>query len=134
MLLTHILFTVVKDTKMKKEIIYLSIPYTFSPELSFAIANEITAELSIKGDIVISVISQFHPVSDYLPKELKNDPKFWEGIDLPILRVCDRLLVVLIGSKGHQLVAESEGCQGEINEATKHGIPINYIKYSYEFN
>lgn len=134
MLLTPILFTVVKNTKMKKEIIYLGLPYSFDPELSHAIASEITAELISSGKIVISVVNMYHNVANYLPLEQRHSNSFWMDIDLPILRVCDKLLVVLIGSKGHQLVAESEGCQGEINEAIKRNIPISYINYDYERN
>lgn len=113
-------------------ITYLCIPYSFAPELSFAIANEVAAELMLQGKVVFSPVSHSHHIADYLPKEHRTSHEFWMKQDLPVLRKCDELLVVVIGENGHQLIAESKGCHDEIGEAMIRQIPINY--YQYDFN
>lgn len=118
---------------MKQEIIYLCLPYSFDPELSHAIASEITAELITSGKIVISVVNMYHNVANYLPLERRHSNSFWMSVDLPLLRVASELLVVLIGSKGRELVENSEGCQGEIKRAKELGIDVNYIRYFYDW-
>lgn len=111
------------------KLIYLAIPYSGLSELSFAIANEVTAELIMKGKVVFSPISMSHLISDYLPKEQRNSSEFWLNADLPILRRCDELLVVKIGNKGQELIDKSVGCQAEIQCAKENNIPVNYYEY-----
>lgn len=113
-------------------ITYLALPYSFNHALSFAIANEVTAELLSQGKVIFSPVSMSHTLADYLPKEQRNSNDFWMGVDLPILRKCDELLVVVIGDNGHELIKESKGCRDEIKEAMINQIPINY--YQYDFN
>lgn len=117
----------------ENDIIYLAIPYTFNPELSFAIANEITAELMMDGKVVFSPISHSHPVCLYLPKELQFSCDFWLKQDYSILRYCSKLLKVVIGENGYQLLDDSKGCNAETKYASEMGIAIEYFYYDYEF-
>lgn len=117
---------------MTTNLTYLCIPYTFNPELSFAIANEIASELMLKGEVVFSPISHSHHIADYIPKQQRFSPEFWLKQDLLILNRCDQLLVVKIGEKGQKLIDKSVGCQSEIKQAVENNIPINYYQYDFQ--
>ena len=125
------------------KIIYLAIPYTFNPELSFQIANEVAAELMEMGHMVFSPISHSSPISKYLSEDKKIDHEFWMHQDLPILSRCDELYIVVIGNDfnqddvfeshydyGHKLIAESKGCTTEKQMADALGMPIKYYYYT----
>jgi nucleoside 2-deoxyribosyltransferase len=80
--------------------IYLAIPYTFNPELSFKIANRLSAELMSKGHVVFSPISHSHPIADFLPDELRTNSKWWMTQDLPFVEWADEVHAVCIGEYG----------------------------------
>ena len=110
---------------------YLMIPYTWSPYLSFKIANEVAAELMLRGKTVFSPISHSHPISlQILDKQ--TDFEFWMKQDLPILRKCDDVVAVIIGENGRQLIEQSRGCQRELEEVKKLGLKIEYYEYKRE--
>lgn len=109
--------------------IYLSIPYTFNPELSFYIANKIAASLMDDGHIVFSPISHSHHIADHLRNNLKLDHDFWMKQDLSLIEWCDTLFVVEIGKDGKTLIENSKGCQAEIKEAKKLDKQITYLYY-----
>jgi nucleoside 2-deoxyribosyltransferase len=109
--------------------IYLAIPYSFNPELSFKIANKIAAKLMIAGHIVFSPISHSHPVADYLPDNLRTDSDWWMKYDLPMIDWADEVHVVCIGHYGPDLVAESKGVQMEMVHAQNTNKPIIIIEH-----
>lgn len=113
-----------------KDIIYLAIPYTWNPEKSFEIANKIAAKLMTDGYVVFSPISHSHPIAEQMVPSSKTDYDLWMKQDLPILSKCSKMLLVHIGEHGYRLIAESRGCQSEINFAISHKIPIT--EYYYE--
>jgi nucleoside 2-deoxyribosyltransferase len=84
--------------------VYLAIPYTFNPELSFDIANKVSADLMKKGHIVFSPISHSHVISDYLPQIVRTDSDWWMTQDLPFVEWADELHIVVIGERGTELV------------------------------
>jgi len=109
--------------------IYLAIPYTFNPELSFKIANKVAAELMKQGHVVFSPISHSHPVADHLPPILKTDSKWWMNQDIPFVDWADELHVICIGEYGCNLIDNSQGCQMELNHARDTNKPIKLIEY-----
>jgi len=116
---------------MNKEIIYLAIPYSFNPEESFHVANKVGAELMKQGYVVFSPVSHSHPIADYLTPELRSDHEFWMSKDLPILRLGSKVIFIVIGDDGLNLIDDSKGCQDEKAEALKYNIPIEFLKYKY---
>jgi len=121
-----------KQFTENKKLTYLAIPYTWSPEESFIIANEVASDLMNKGKVVFSPISHSHPVDDYMSEELRTSQSFWLGQDLPILDKCDEMYIVLIGEDGQKLIEQSKGCQAEIKRAKENGMTINYYQYVRE--
>ena len=116
------------------KITYLSLPYTFNPELSFAIANEIAAKFMLEGDIVFSPISHCHELSNYIPREQRNTSEFWLKQDIPMLKRCDELVVVIIDDEGMRLIKDSVGCQAEIQCAIENDIHIRYYRYNLAYS
>lgn len=112
--------------------IYLAIPYSFNPALSFKIANIITAKLMSEGHVVFSPISHSHPVADYLPDNLRTDSNWWMNMDLPFVEWADELHVVCIGDTGHFLIEESKGVQMEIAHAKFHSKDIKIYEYYHD--
>lgn len=113
-----------------KEITYLAIPYTWNPEKSFEIANKVAARLIIDGHVVFSPISHSHPIAVQMTPSAKTDYNLWMQQDLPVLSKCSEMVLVHIGEHGYKLIAESRGCQSEINFAISNKIPIT--EYHYE--
>jgi len=111
------------------KIIYLGLPYTFNPYLSFEIANRVAAKLMQKGYVVFSPISHSHPISDHMADEMRISQQFWMHQDLPILGKCDEFHLIYIGKNGQKLINESKGCQAEIKKATELGLPIKIHHY-----
>ncbi len=109
--------------------IYLAIPYSYNPEQSFKIANRVTARLMNEGHVVFSPITQGHTIAQYLPYAIKKDSDWWMKQDLPHLEWADELHVISIGKDGCNLIANSEGCQHELNHANKLGKKIKIIQY-----
>jgi len=117
---------------MQQKIIYLAIPYTWNPEKSFEIANKVAAKLMKEGHIVFSPISHSHVIADYLDNNLRTSQKFWMYQDIPILKVCSELHVIVIGKDGQKLISESKGCMREIREAKDERKPVKYVYYEDE--
>jgi hypothetical protein len=116
---------------IENEIIYLGIPYSFNPEQSFHVANKVAAELMKQGNVVFSPVTHSHPIADYMKPELRCSHEFWMGKDLPILRLCSKIIFIVIGDDGLSLIDDSKGCQDEKAEALKCNIPIEFLKYKY---
>lgn len=114
---------------MNSKIIYLCIPYSWNPEESFRIANIVSAQLMLKGNIVFSPISHSHPISLEMDPNLQLDHDFWMKQDIALLNKCNEICVVLINENGMNLVTKSRGCNVEIEFCKKNNIPINYLKY-----
>jgi len=50
--------------------------------------------------------------------------------DIPILKVCSELHVIVIGKDGQKLISESKGCISEIKKAKDLRKPVRYIRYN----
>jgi nucleoside 2-deoxyribosyltransferase len=109
--------------------IYLAIPYSFNPELSFKIANKVAAKLMSEGHTVYSPISHSHCIADYLPNDLRTNAKWWMKQDLPMIDWAEALYVICIGENGIHLIADSEGVQDEIERAKEQRKTIKIIDY-----
>lgn len=109
--------------------IYLAIPYSFNPELSYSVANEVAAHLMSEGHVVFSPISHSHPVSDHLDPALRTDHDFWMKQDLPFVEWADEVYVVAMGLTGTHWIKESKGVQQEIAFAAALKKPIKYIPW-----
>lgn len=114
---------------MKPIKVYLAIPYSFNPELSYKIANKVAAGLMAEGYVVFSPISHSHPIAAHLAPELRTDHEFWMKQDLPMLEWADELHVIELGGK---LTEQSRGVNEEMHTAFKLGKPIKYIFYGQE--
>lgn len=112
----------------KPHLVYLSIPYSFNPDLSFNIANKVAAKLMCEGRIVYSPISHCHSIEKEMTYDLDKDSStsFWLRQDFAILDRCSELIVILIGPNGYELVRSSEGCRAEIKRAREFDIPVTY--------
>jgi nucleoside 2-deoxyribosyltransferase len=108
----------------KEELVYLAIPYTWNPNRSFKIANEVSSLLMQSGHVVFSPISHSHPIADYMDEDLRLSQEFWMKQDLTILERCDKMILVYIGGHGQKLVDESKGCQEELKFAKEKGIKV----------
>ena len=117
-----------QDCSMPKKI-YLAIPYTFNPDLSHKIANEVSAKLMAQGNLVFSPISHSHHIADFLPKHIRTDSDWWMAQDLPFVEWADEVHIVTIGHGGHYLIEQSKGVRAEIEHARKHNKPIIEITY-----
>jgi len=114
-----------------KKIIYLSIPYSWNPEVSFRIANEVAADFMKRGYIVFSPISHSHPIAEYLDPKLQTDSNWWLEQDLYWIEHCDELVVVdMTEYDGTRLIQNSIGVQAEYNAAGKLGKDIQYYFYN----
>lgn len=115
---------------MRKRKIYLAIPYSFNPELSYEIVNEVAARLMSQQDcIVFSPISHSHPISQLMSQELREDHDFWLEQDMSFLHWADEVHVIQIGENGSYLIELSRGVQRELHEARLFDKPIVYIQY-----
>lgn len=114
---------------MRTQITYLAIPYSWFPELSYEIANEIAADHMKRGIVMFSPISHSHSISKYLPSELIQNMDYWMKMDLPILDRCDRMILVVIGDNGHQLISESVGCLKELELCKDRYMNLSYYHY-----
>lgn len=114
------------------KLIYLAIPYTWNPDISFEIVNKMSAILMENCDyIVFSPISHSHPISDYLVDNNNLSADFWLKQDLRVLEKCDELHIVRInGSFGQKLIDDSYGCKREILRAKELNLPIKYQDYN----
>lgn len=104
--------------------IYLAQPYTLyhvGREASFIEAARITAALVKRGYDVFSPIVHGHPLSEYadIPPE---DWRFWDKINAPFIRLCDRCFVVTLAGW-----RDSRGVTHEIDAFRKAGKPISFV-------
>lgn len=65
-----------------------------------------------------------------MDESLRTSQSFWMNQDLPMLKCCDEIIIVLIGEEGMRLVVESRGCTSEINYAKRWDMPISYVKFN----
>jgi hypothetical protein len=113
---------------------YLAIPYSWNPDKAFEIANVKAAELMLPNrDSIFSPISHSHPIARHMPESYRLDQEFWMDQDLPMLRLCKKVVVIVPcmdgdTSKGLELVANSKGCNREVQEANKCNIMVEYHK------
>lgn len=100
--------------------VYLAIPYTGIEELSFKVANYVSAQLMHDGNIVFSPISHSHHIA--AQNELECGWDYWKKFDESFIEWCDVVIVVmLIGWE------KSKGVKAEIIIADKIGKPVEYI-------
>ena len=110
--------------------IYLSIPYSWNQEVSFRVANEVSAKLMQEGNIVFSPISHSHPIADYLPDNIRTDSEWWLQQDLCWIEHCDKLVIIdLFEYDGTRLIQESIGVHSEYRYAGELGKQIDYYIY-----
>lgn len=106
-------------------ICYLAVPYSHSSPsvmyLRYLAANKVAAVLMQEGECVFSPISHSVPIAEYLP-ETTNNWSYWERMDLPILRLCSKVYVLM--APGWD---KSVGVTGEVAEAERLGLPVEYI-------
>jgi hypothetical protein len=81
--------------------IYLASPYSNPPpgstlETRFNAVLQHAALLMEQGETVFCPIAHSHPIADWLPSERRMDHEFWMKQDLPILRACDKLVVLML--------------------------------------
>lgn len=112
------------------ELVYLAIPYTWNPDVSFEIVNEVASKLMIQGYVVFSPISQSHVIANHI-EEHRLSQEFWQYQDLNLLPKFDKLIVIQIGEQGVELIKNSKGCQSEIRTAMKNNIKIEYLFFKY---
>lgn len=99
---------------------YLAIPYKGREYCSFRVSCEISAQLLLAGNNVLSPIAHSHIISLY--GGLEKHASSWYEHDIELLQRCDILAVVMLdGWK------ESKGVQMEIAEANRLGIPVIYL-------
>lgn len=111
--------------------IYLAIPYSFNPKMSFDIANRVAADLMAMGHVVFSPISHSHPIADHMDEALRLDHDFWMRADLPLVEWADEVRVVVIGEYGLDLIEKSKGVKREMQYAKELGKPVKFIKCDY---
>lgn len=112
--------------------IYLAIPYTFNAELSYSIANKVAAKLIGEGNVVFSPISHSHIIADHMDESLRYSQEFWMAQDLPFIEWCDKVVCVVIGEFGYDLIDNSKGVQKELNEANLLNKQIEFYYYEKE--
>jgi len=111
---------------MKK--IYLGIPYSGTAKERadrFAIVNYVAGVLIDSGNIVMSPISQGHPIA--VSHDLPTDWKYWRDVCRSFIDWCDCVYIVTVdGWK------ESIGVQAEIEYANKSGKEVILIDLNGE--
>lgn len=105
---------------MKK--IYLAIPYSINPELSFDVSCKIAGKLISQGNIVFSPITHSHPIYMKNKDLLPSDSEFWLNQDLPFMGICDELHIICLKGWGTSI-----GIQKEIKHAKKLNKIIKFI-------
>lgn len=104
---------------------YLGSPYSHEDPVvrTFRVnrATEVAALVALSGEAVFSPITHGHRMAEFLPTSALMDHEFWMKQCLPILRVCDQLLVLPL--RGWRT---SRGLQQEMAMARACLIPINF--------
>jgi hypothetical protein len=109
--------------------IYLAIPYTGMPQLSYHVATTIAAHMTAAGEVVYSPITHSHPMTKIAGADIKQDWEFWERIDREFIKGCSELRVIEL--LGWEL---SKGVSAEIQIAKDLGIPISFISQGKIFD
>ena len=108
----------------KTDLVYLASPYTNPDdairEKNYKMVSEISASLTSQGLVVFSPISYGHNLLRF--KNMPNDWEFWFNFCVTFLLKCDKLVVCKM--PGWE---QSIGVQEEIEIASKHCIPIEFI-------
>jgi hypothetical protein len=105
-------------------LVYLASPYTNPDdaikEKNYEMVSEIAAVLTAEGHVVFSPISYGHNLIKF--KDMPGDWAFWFNFCVTFLLKCDKLIVCKMPGWEH-----SVGVQEEIEIASKHCIPIEFI-------
>jgi len=111
----------VKETKL----IYLASPYTHSDkeivESNYKLVSEIAANMVADGYVVFSPISYGHNLLNF--KEMPSNWEFWFKFCVTFLLKCDKMLVCTM--PGWE---KSVGVKEEIEIASAHGIPVEFLE------
>jgi len=106
-------------------LVYLACPYSHpDPAVRFMraqLASLTAAELMREGSPVFSPLSHSHMMSEN--GGLPDEWAFWERVDRPILRQCERMIVLKLDGWD-----KSVGVAAEIKIADELDIPIEYIE------
>lgn len=106
---------------------YLASPYSHEDpavrESRFHAACRKAAELMLAGDVVFAPIAHSHPISEQMPMGKATDHELWMSQDLPILRRCDRLLVLMLPGWD-----QSRGVREEMEVARACQITVEFEK------
>lgn len=109
-------------------ITYLASPYTphngESITERYDAVRKYAAKLMEQGETVFCPIAHSHPIGDYLPAHLLHDHDFWMKQDLPILRACTKLVVLMLPGW-----LESRGVADEVKLARELGLRIEWHRY-----
>ena len=112
------------DKAKQSELIYLASPYTNADEAirekNYEMVSEIAAVLTAQGYVVFSPISYGHNLIKF--KDMPGDWAFWFNFCVTFLLKCDKVIVCKMPGWEH-----SVGVQEEIEIASKHCIPIEFI-------
>ncbi len=107
-------------------VLYLACPYSHPDpairEYRYSTANRVAAQLMKSGIVVFSPLSHSVSIARHIP-ELEMAHRFWMNQDLPLLRLCDELLIL-----GLNDWTKSEGVRSEMFEAMAHAKPITLIE------
>lgn len=103
---------------------YLAIPYMHDDpcvkDYRAEVSDIIAAALARKGSIIYAPISSWHHIA--IKHDLPGDWEFWQELNRFFIRVCKKLIVVMLdGWK------ESTGVNAEIKFAKELNIPIEYL-------
>jgi hypothetical protein len=110
--------------KLEKGLEYLAIPYTHEDEKVMdyraRVSDYICSVLMKQGRYIYAPISSSHHIAKMYG--LPRDWTFWQGMDTVFVKVCKRVIVVMLdGWK------ESTGVIAEIKIAEDNGIEIEYL-------
>ena len=112
----------------RSTLVYLAVPYTHKSravqEARFHAVNRAAAKLMLAGFHIFSPISHTHSIA--LDSKLPTGYEFWMEYDTAILSMCGKLIVLMLD--GWKV---SVGVKDEIKQATKLGIPVEYLPGSY---
>ncbi len=101
--------------------VYLAIPYTADPQLSFETVNRVAAHLiQTHRWNVFSPISMTHPMA--VIGKLPGDWSFWGQFDEEYIAFCDVLLIVALSGW-----EDSKGVRAELALARRLGKPVRLI-------
>jgi hypothetical protein len=112
---------------MVKKKIYLAIPYTGIEIEAFNIVNKVAGELMNQGHLVYSPISHSHSIAKAC--DLNTTWKYWKEVDEEFIKWCDKIIFVVIGEYGMNLINKSKGCREELKLALKLNKEFEYYYY-----